>query len=71
MQKTTNLYRKIKTNHDLQSTKITLIKMSLKKTQITNPSAQMTAKSPHKANPSSKNAIRKKTSNIAVTTGSN
>lgn len=71
MQKTMNLYRKIKTNHDPQSTKITLIKMSLKKTQITNPSALTTAKYPHKANPSSKNGIRKKTSNKAVTTESN
>ncbi len=51
MQKTTNLYRKIKTNHDPQSTKIMLIKTSSKKTQITNPSAQTTAKSLHKANP--------------------
>ncbi len=51
MQKTTNLYRKIKTNHDPPSTKITRIKMSSKKTQITNLSVQTTAKSLHKANP--------------------
>ncbi len=51
MQKTTNLYRKIKTNHDPQSTKITPIKMSSKKTQITNPSALTTAKYRPKANP--------------------
>ncbi len=71
MQKTTNLYRKIKTNHAPQSIKITPIKTSSKKTQITNLSVQTTAKYLLKANPSSKNAIRKKTSNKADTIKSN